>query len=216
MKTKIILIASVVALAGLAGVAVAAAYPRPMIVNINPNGEVLLRGTVNSVGANSMNVKSWAGSWTINTSANTTITPSINLSQISVGDFVGVQGHIDSNSTLTVNASLIRDWSFVQNNSQPSINGISGPSHLYVGQSGTWTIDTQDHGNNLSYSVNWGDQLLYPMNSDKAGAPTPMPIFLQTTTFSHTYNQAGTYTITFTVRNSAGQTTSSTMTVAVQ
>jgi type 1 fimbria pilin len=37
----------------------------PPIVNIEPSGNVLIRGTVTNIGSDSLEVKSWGGKWTI-------------------------------------------------------------------------------------------------------------------------------------------------------
>lgn len=82
---------------------------RQMVLEVGPNGKVLLRGTVTEVGANFLKVKSWGGIvWTITISSTTKFMPS-DMSQIVVGDFVGVQG-IANKDSATVDAGLVRDW----------------------------------------------------------------------------------------------------------
>lgn len=96
-------------------------------------------------------------------------------------------------------------------NRPPVISGGTFPTTLNVGQIGTWTINASDPQNgSLSYSVNWGDQ------------PTVLPgtgvmssSVVQTSTFTHSYSSAGTYTITFTVKNAAGLTAQTSTTVQV-
>jgi hypothetical protein len=92
-----------------------------------------------------------------------------------------------------------------------SINGIDAPSTLALGQSGTWTVHaTVGGGGTLHYSVNWGDQIIYP-TMQASGATS-----VQTSaTFTHAYEQSGTYTPTFTVTDDSGHsaTVSSTVTV---
>ena len=98
-------------------------------------------------------------------------------------------------------------------NHQPIINGVSGPISLTVGQTGTWIIKAIDPDNTaLSYSVSWGDTALIntnqlPQSSDQ--------ILVQTTTFTHAYSTKGNYTITFYVKNNAGNTATSTINVVV-
>ena len=93
----------------------------------------------------------------------------------------------------------------------PVIKSVDGPSSLNVDQEGTWTLNAYDPKNtSLSYSVKWGDEgsamTLFRAKSDP---------FVQTSTFSHTYAEAGTYTIVFTAKNEAGLTVESKTTVEV-
>ncbi len=93
-----------------------------------------------------------------------------------------------------------------------SITNVSGPNSLIVGQQGTWSITTNaPFGSYLSASVQWGDEYptIYPMQSAPSG------MVANQTTFSHSYSQAGTYTIKFTVTDQYGRTTSATRTVIV-
>ena len=95
---------------------------------------------------------------------------------------------------------------------QPVINGVDAPTTLTVGQLGTWTVRATDPLNGtLNYSVTWGDQQAYPM----ASGVTASSQYMQSSTFQHSYATAGTYTVTFTVRNASGGQvqTSSTVTV---
>gem|GEM_PF-2320065 len=86
-------------------------------------------------------------------------------------------------------------------NQPPVITGGSGPASLSVNQQGTWTISAYDpDGTYLTYSVNWGDAGLAPLYRDAGSSAT----------FQHTYAQAGTYTITFTVTDNLGASTQST------
>ena len=83
----------------------------PMILNIGPNGNVLMRGEVLSVGTNTLTVKSWGGSWDVNVLATTQII-SLNkvLSDIAVGEFVGVLGTVVSDGSYEVDARIVREW----------------------------------------------------------------------------------------------------------
>ncbi|MBI2097916.1 MAG: hypothetical protein HYT46_03230 [Candidatus Vogelbacteria bacterium] len=95
-------------------------------------------------------------------------------------------------------------------NLPPSISGVSGPTVLNVGQSGTWSVTASDPENGpLSYSVVWGDE-----GGTTAGSPTVQQI-QQTATFTHTYSQAGTYYPTFTVTDNAGQPAKTSLSVVV-
>lgn len=93
-----------------------------------------------------------------------------------------------------------------------AITNISGPTSLNVGQSGTWTLSTNaPYGSYLSTSVRWGDEGYYPYAT---AASAPGYVSSQTS-LSHTYQQAGTYTITFTVSDNYGHTQSASQTVVV-
>ncbi len=78
-----------------------------------------------------------------------------------------------------------------------TINSVSGPNSLNVGQTGTWKINaTAPSGMNLTYFVDWGD-IIYPVTAGGV-APTYRNA-VQTLTFTHSYAQAGTYTVKFRV-----------------
>ncbi len=216
MNTKKLLIVgalSLVALAG-AGLIAAAVWPMPMVVQIGPSGNILLRGTVDSVGQNSLTVKSWGGDWTVMINASTKLAPASTIGQFAVGDFVGVHGTVDQNASWTVHADVVRDWNHNYSNGQLSITGVSGSASIVVGQTGTWTINATSRNNNsLSYSVLWGDEILM-MNGNQMRVPQDQA-FLQTATFTHTYLQAGNYTINFYVKDTMGNTATSTLSVMV-
>jgi hypothetical protein len=83
-----------------------------------------------------------------------------------------------------------------------------------VNTSGTWSVNASDPENGtLSYSITWGDEnqvvAAYSM------APYRGDTFVQTSTFTHSYANTGTYTVRVTVRDSAGQTAQTSTTVQV-
>jgi len=83
----------------------------PIIVQIGPAGNALIRGTVTSVGPDSLTVKSWGGNWTVKIDTNTKLLPNgLTLNQIKAGDLVGLNGKVNSDESLTVHATLIHDW----------------------------------------------------------------------------------------------------------
>lgn len=120
MSRKAIAALGIVGFLASAGVAFAqtsAAAPaasvssQPMVLNVAASGKVLLRGTIASVSAGSVTVTSWGGTWTVNVPASANVLPSgTALSSFKQGDFVGVQGTVDTASGWTVSATLIRDW----------------------------------------------------------------------------------------------------------
>ncbi len=92
--------------------------------------------------------------------------------------------------------------------SAPSITNVSGPNQLSVGQQGTWSITTSAGAGNLSTSVQWGDQNPF------SNAATSQTVS-NSNTFSHTYQQPGTYPITFTVVDGYGRSNTAQTTVVV-
>ncbi|HVB19851.1 MAG TPA: hypothetical protein VNF51_01005 [Candidatus Paceibacterota bacterium] len=86
-----------------------------MVLQAGPGGNILLRGTVDSVSSDSVMVKSWGGDWTVNVPTTAKVLPQgIALSDFQTGDFVGVQGTVDQTSAWTIDAKLIRDWTAKQ------------------------------------------------------------------------------------------------------
>ena len=85
-----------------------AVHAEPMMLQIEPKGNALLRGTINSVASNSLVVKSWGGNWTVNFSSSTKLMPN-DIAQFKVGDFIGVQGTVNQASSWTIDATLMRD-----------------------------------------------------------------------------------------------------------
>ena len=77
-----------------------------------------------------------------------------------------------------------------------TISSVYGPNSLNIGQTGTWNVSaTAPGGTSLNYSVDWGDTV-YPVPMTSGSANTNIS---QTSTFTHSYSQAGTYTVKFTV-----------------
>ena len=136
------------------------ARPQPTVVQIGPGGRTLLRGDIIAVGASSLTVKSWGGNWIINISADTELMPNSDMSQFKVGDFVGVQGIVNPESTdWQVTATLVRDWSVrkVEQENRQEIKDIikegtprnwQGSASNLSGTSFTLTID------GMAYTVN--------------------------------------------------------------
>jgi peptidoglycan hydrolase-like protein with peptidoglycan-binding domain len=89
---------------------------------------------------------------------------------------------------------------------------VNGPSTLSQNVQGSWAVTVTTSGNNyLSTTVTWGDE------SYTGAAPETRSTYYgqQQINFTHLYRQAGTYTITFRVKNLAGveSVTSTTVTV---
>ena len=100
----------------------------------------------------------------------------------------------------------------IGNNSGITINSVSGPNSLNVGQTGTWKVNvTGSAMSELTYSVVWGEEDGYAGVS-ASGAKTAIS---QTGTFTHSYTQAGTYTVRFKVTDNRGVSAQTSLTVVV-
>lgn len=80
-----------------------------------------------------------------------------------------------------------------------SIDSIDGPTKLVVDEEGTWTVNVVGADSDLRYSVKWGDERLglrSLFSSDDNGQASA--------TFTHVYDESGTYTPEFTVTNEEG------------
>ncbi len=87
-------------------------------------------------------------------------------------------------------------------NKPPVISGFSGPTTLAVNETGTWTVSASDPENGtLSYRISWGDEAADRMLT----ATVFSDAFVQTSTFTHTYNAAGTYAVIIIVRDDQGK-----------
>jgi hypothetical protein len=82
------------------------------VLQVQAGGQALLRGTIDSIGSNSLMIKSWCGDWTVNVGASAQILPAAvgrDLTQFKTGDFVGVQGMVSQTANFTIDATLVRD-----------------------------------------------------------------------------------------------------------
>jgi len=91
-----------------------------------------------------------------------------------------------------------------------SVNGVDAPIRLAVGADGTWTVHAATTGDSLKYSVKWGDEGLGSMLRALVATPTQT-----SSTFTHAYDTAGTYTPKFTVTDDTGHSESVSATVVV-
>jgi hypothetical protein len=83
----------------------------PMMVNIGPGGNAMLRGTVDSLGANSLDITSWGGTWTVAVNSSTQILSANKLlSDFKEGDIVGVLGKVTADGDFVIEARIVREW----------------------------------------------------------------------------------------------------------
>lgn len=91
------------------------------------------------------------------------------------------------------------------NNFSPIITNTIGQNTLKVGETENVTINAYDPQNKaLNYFADWGD-----------GNVSPKYAFNQTVSLGHVYNTVGTYMAKFTIENSDGKDTSSTIKIVV-
>lgn len=102
----------------------------------------------------------------------------------------------------------------VTGNQPPVISGVSGPTTLRVGETGTWTVRASDPENGtLNYSVFWGDELTnYPNSNTLPAITTPVQ---QSATFTHIYSTAIPHYPRFIVTDNSGQSVQTSLSVVV-
>lgn len=100
---------------------------------------------------------------------------------------------------------------FGDSSKAPTISGFSGPTTLRLNETGTWTVRASDpDGGQLSYYVSWGDEIQYA-----SGISTSLPVFTQSSSFTHAYSTAGTYVVTVVARDVDGTEAKVSITVKV-
>lgn len=99
-------------------------------------------------------------------------------------------------------------------NKAPTIESVDGATTFLVGDTGVWTIAASDpEGGTLHYGVIWGDEGAGNILSLLAGYDAPA--FTSSSRISHSYSAAGRYTADIHVRDAAGNTAYSALTVIV-
>lgn len=83
--------------------------PAPVVVEIDNNGHVLMRGVIESTTAEGLTVKSWGGTWTVRVNGGTALVPG-STATMSAGAFVGIEGQVATDQAQTVDATFVRDW----------------------------------------------------------------------------------------------------------
>ncbi len=146
-----------------------------------------------------------------NNSARVTYTPHINFSGFDSFTFKVSDGvHMSNVATVSIWINPFPPPPPL--NIPPVINSISGPNSLAVNQTGTWRVTATDTpGDTLTYSVNWGDEQILPLELRAQSELNQS----QSATFTHIYSVAGNYTITFTVTDSQGQSATRTTFISV-
>lgn len=112
----------------------------PMSLSINSAGSVHLSGIVSGISGSMIAVSSWGGTWSVDTVNAKFLPPNAaTLSQIKIGDDVGIQGTISSGMSLA--ASTITDKSVYTVKRMDGTIGNINPA------AGTFTLSVQNMGN---------------------------------------------------------------------
>ena len=181
---------------------------------IDAGGSVGIQGTNLAGYKDSTNVYIGGMACTITQLSNTLIycTAPSNLTVGSTYDlYINTVG--SGGDKVTSNIVRVKVLSKLSTNRPPVINGITAPTVLKVNETGTWTIKASDPENSsLSYSIDWGEAVCPTgyVCSASSGAS-----FSQTSSFTHSYATAGTYTVKVTVTDAAGLKAQTSSTVRV-
>ena len=174
MNKKLLL--SLVLLFAVGGALTASAQttttPAQQIIQIGAAGKVLLRGTISSVAAGVITVNSWGGAWTVDVPSTAQVLPvSVNndITQFKTGDFIGVQGTVSTSANWTINATLVRDWTYIKSTTTQTTtttppvtqgsqglrayNGVFGTVSAISGTTLTVTSNAQNGGTATTYIV---------------------------------------------------------------
>jgi len=94
---------------------------------------------------------------------------------------------------------------YKKQNGAPVIKQVSGPKTLKIREKGTWYVKAVDPENGqLAYSVVWGDESDTVASRAAKVVPLESQGISQTATFTHYYEQSGTYSPEFAVTDEAG------------
>lgn len=114
-----------------------------MMVNIGPNGNTQLRGTLSSITGNTLNIASWGGTWVVDVT-NAKFTgkgggaAGTGLSQFQTGDWITVMGTAGTSTAWSVTAKQVRDESLQVKKASVSgtISDLSGSNFTLSGKNG--------------------------------------------------------------------------------
>ena len=144
-----------------ATIAVAVATTRTVpakVLNVDPDGSVLIRGALTSVSTTTMMIESWGGPWTINVPIlGVEIYPASvngNITQFKVGDFIGVLGTVSTSENFVIDANVVRDWTYqFESPSQATVPAASVIPTAPAIPTGTATTSVASTGNIGTLSV---------------------------------------------------------------
>jgi hypothetical protein len=126
----------------------ASSAPAPEVVDIDTQGSALMRGTSVSGGSGTtLQLSTWGGTWIVRVNSATQVYASSgtlgDVSGIPAGHFVGIVGTIASDAPMTIDATIVRDWTTnpitttTMSTSAPSGTGSSVSASQTSGTSGT-------------------------------------------------------------------------------
>lgn len=82
----------------------------PIVVTIDANGRILVRGTLVSSSGTTLTVKSWGMQFAVDASHAQIAGAATNTTAFAIGDIIGVQGMLDANNPGMIAATTVRDW----------------------------------------------------------------------------------------------------------
>ncbi|MCL4405310.1 hypothetical protein M1295_01930 [Patescibacteria group bacterium] len=150
-------------------VATASSPSEQMVLQVGPGGKVLMRGTIASASSGALTVNSWGGVWTVNVGSAVQVLPTAagnDLTKFKAGDFVGILGTVSQSAPWTIDATLVRDWTYRSAVTQQEKQNANEASQIkkaseprdYVG-----TASSSVSGNSFTFMV---DGMPYTVNVD--------------------------------------------------
>ncbi|KND48349.1 MAG: Flagellar hook-length control protein FliK [Parcubacteria bacterium C7867-002] len=180
-------------------------------LEMNAGGDLAISGT-NLLGGDSSSLRVYIGGQSVPITQKDNTLLYVNVpSNLTLGSYYDVYVKNDRGTSNTVRVKVV--LVITSANRPPVIKGVTAPTVLKVNDVGTWTVMASDPENgSLSYSIDWGEATCPAgyVCSASSGAS-----FSQTSSFTHSYATAGTYTVKVTVTDAAGLKAQTSSTVRV-
>lgn len=158
--------AAVLATALIAGARTTPQTP-PQVLQVGRDGHVLLRGTIASITTGVLTVNSWGGPWTVNVGSGTQVFPAAagnDITQFKSGDFVGVVGTASTSSNWTIDATIVRDWTYRQALNQERQSNIRSVREAMRGETPRNYQGTASGINGTSFTLTAADGTAYTVD----------------------------------------------------